>query len=210
MGTATVEKTVELRDGRFVLGSFKNKASGREMVPAGLVFDELSESVIGVHGEGPWKLESARVDKEKQGELHLELSFSRGQVAVVKHYVVYPRTSVIREWSTIRNIGAAPLRLVEPRFLNAAARLGSGPGTLDFHWMTGAENQPGCWVLKTETAEAGEPAAVRLLRPLSRPGGPIVRGRRRGREDHAQRQAGLARPGLEIQSMARTIVCRST
>ena len=57
MGTATVEKTVELRNGRFVLHSFKNKANGHEMVPAGLVFDELSESVVGLHGEGPWKLE---------------------------------------------------------------------------------------------------------------------------------------------------------
>jgi hypothetical protein len=150
MGTATVENTVVVQNGRFVLGSFKNRISGRDMVPAGLALDELFKSVVGVRGEGPWKLESARVDKLNQGELHLELKFSRGQIAVTKNYMIYPRTSVIREWMTIKNTGEASLRLIEPRFLNAAARLGAGPGTLDFHWMTGAENQPGCRVLKTE------------------------------------------------------------
>jgi len=176
MGTATVEKTVVVQNGRFVLGSFKNRISGREMVPAGLALDELSESVVGVRGEGPWKLESARVDRLNQGELHLELRFSRGQIAVTKNYMIYPGTSVIREWMAIKNTGEAPLRLIEPRFLNVAARLGAGPGTLDFHWMTGAENQPGCWVLKTEHLLPESPRRFDSYDPfgnagLSSPGG---------------------------------------
>ncbi len=150
MGTAAVERTVELRNGRLVLGSFKNKISGRELVPANLDLDEVSDAVVGVRGDGPWKLESARADRLNQGELHLELKLSRGQVAVAKQYVIYPKTSLIREWMTIKNTGEAPLRVTEPRFLNTAAKLGADPATLDFQWMTGAENQPGCWMLKTE------------------------------------------------------------
>jgi hypothetical protein len=171
MGTATVEKAVVVQHGGFVLGGFKNRISGREMVPAGLALDELSEAVVGVRGEGPWKLELARVDKLNQGKLHLELTFSRGQIAVTKNYMIYPGTSVIREWMTIKNTGEAPLRLIEPRFLNAAARLGAGPATLDFHWMTGAENQPGCWVLKTEHLAPQSPRRFDSYDPFPAAGG---------------------------------------
>ncbi len=171
MSTATVAKTVELQNGRLVLGSFQNRVSGREMVPAGLALDELSEAVVGVRGEGPWKLESARIDRLKQGELHLELNLSRARVAVAKHFVVYPKTSLIREWMTIKNSGETPLRLTEPQFLYTAARLGTGPETIDFHWMTGAENQPGCWVLKTEHLTPKTPRRFDSYDPFPAPAG---------------------------------------
>ncbi len=110
MGTATVEKTVVVHNGRFVLGSFKNTVSGREMVPAGLALDELSESVVGVRGEGPWKLESARVDKLNQGELHLELRLSRGQVTITilnEDFSSWSRTQVVGSSSPVTGAPAS-------------------------------------------------------------------------------------------------------
>ncbi|MGC8639261.1 MAG: hypothetical protein ACP5XB_05205 [Isosphaeraceae bacterium] len=171
IGTAAMENVIALREGRLLAVGFKNKVSGREMMPAGLVVDELAELVVGVRGGGLWKLDSARSRKLKQGELKLELTCSRGPLAVTKHYVVFPRTSVIREWMTVKNIGASPVRLVEPRFLNVDAKLGSEPGTLDFHWMTGAENQPGCWVLKTEHLTPGKPRRFDSYDPFPAPAG---------------------------------------
>ena len=41
MGTAAVEKVIALRDGRLLLTGFKNKVSGREMMPGRLSGDEL-------------------------------------------------------------------------------------------------------------------------------------------------------------------------
>ena len=171
IGTATVEKVIALREGRLLAIGFKNKVSGREMMPAGLVVDELAEPVVGVGGDGPWKLTSAHSETLKQGELSLELAFSRRPLAVTKHYVVYPRTSVIREWMTIKNTGGTPLPLVDPRFLNFMAKLGSSPSTVDFHWMTGAENQPGCWLLKTEHLMPGKPRRFDSYDPFPAPTG---------------------------------------
>ena len=85
---------------------------------------------------------------------------------------------------------------------SSRAFCGSRPGrairpALDFHWMTGGENQPGSWVLKTEKLNAGQAAARSI--PTSRfpsvP--PQFPGRRHRRQDHAQRQAGLARQGWQ-------------
>ncbi len=171
VGTAAVEKTVMLQNGRLKLAGFKHKISGRELVPAGHFLDELSEAVVGLRGEGTWRLDSAGAAKMKQGELHLKLEFSRGPVAVAKNYLVYPGTSLIREWLTIKNTGDVPLRLTEPRFLNMAAKLGAEPATLDFHWMTGAENQPGCWMLKTERLMPGSPRRFDSYDPFPAPGG---------------------------------------
>lgn len=171
MGTATVEKAVALREGRLHTERFQNKLSRREMAVGGLAVDELGESVTGVAGNGPWKLESARISKLKQGELSLELTFSREGLAVTRHYVVYPKTSVIREWQTIKNVGNAPIRVVEPRFLVTTARLGTTAETLDFHWMTGAENQPGCWLLKTESLKPGVARRFDSYDPFPAPAG---------------------------------------
>ena len=138
-GTASVERTIALEDGRLLLLGFKNKQSGREMVPNGRSLVELSPAMAGAEQDGRWTLVAAEARTLKQGELQFDLSLASGPLAVVKSYVVYPGSSVVREWYTCRNAGQTPLKIVEPRFLSVAARLGKGLDALDFHWMTGAE-----------------------------------------------------------------------
>ena len=43
----------------------------------------------------------------------------------------------------------------EPGFLNLTTKPGP-PESVDFHWMTGGENEPGSWTLKTERLKAGK------------------------------------------------------
>lgn len=149
LGTASVEKTRVLDKGQLLLTSFVNRRTGREMVPAGRPVVELSPRSLGADVAAPWTLAGSSVRRLAQGELQLDLTLTAGPLAVVRSYLVYPETSVIREWSTCRNAGRAPLTLVEPAFLNLEAQLGAGLETLDFHWMTGARNEPGCWSLRT-------------------------------------------------------------
>ena len=103
----------------------------------------------------------AEQTKLKQGELQLDLTLQRGSLLVTKSYVVYPGSSVIRQWVTFTNAGDRPLKIVEPGFLSETVRPGD-PEKLDFHWMTGGENQPGSWMLKTEKLGADKAAALSI------------------------------------------------
>src|SRR5271154_520094 len=48
LGTAKVERTVALQEGRLVTTSWKNKVSGKQLIPAGAPSDELR---VGVEGQ---------------------------------------------------------------------------------------------------------------------------------------------------------------
>jgi len=169
-GTATVERVVALEDGKFLLKSFKNKTTHRELAPGGTASDEffvrLGDAKQPLSGaSGPWKLVRANQTRLKQGEMQLELTVRQGPLSVTKTYVVHPGSSIIREWVTFANAGHEPLRLVEPGFLSLATRQGK-PSALDFHWMTGGENQPGSWVLKTEKLSAAKPRTFDSYEPF--------------------------------------------
>ncbi len=84
---------------------------------------------------------------------------------MTKTYVVYPGSSIIRQWLTITNAGEEPLRIVEPGFLNLTAQPGAA-AALDFHWMTGGENQPGSWMLKTEKLDPAKPRTFDSYEPM--------------------------------------------
>jgi len=140
-GTASAERTVALEDGRFLLKSFKVKPSGREIAAV----DELLA--------GRWELVGSDTRKLKHGEIELDITLRQGSLTATKTYVIHPKSSVIREWATFANTGDAPLQVAEPEFLNVGVRFGGVP---DFHWMTGGENQPGCWTLKTESLIPGK------------------------------------------------------
>jgi len=156
LGTSAMERTIALRNGRLLLVGLKNKRSGRELVVPAAPGEELSTAIGGMEGEGPWKLQKARSAKLGQGEIQLDLTLSRGPLAATKTYVIYPGSSITRQWLTLANAGTQPIRIVEPEFLSLAVRPGE-PAGLDFHWMTGGENQPGSWVLKTERLDPARP-----------------------------------------------------
>ena len=145
LGTASVEKTIALEGGMLVTRSFKNRTSGHQLSPA------AQQS-----GTGPWKFVVAKTSKLKQGELQLDLTLQQDSLVVTKTFVIYPSSSIIREWAVLKNAGATPLKISDPDFLNTSVRLGD-PVALDFHWMTGGENAHGSWVLKTEKLSAGRP-----------------------------------------------------
>ncbi|HEY4283980.1 MAG TPA: hypothetical protein VGM62_13015, partial [Chthoniobacterales bacterium] len=154
LGTATVEKVIELEGGKFLLRSFKSKASGRELVAGGVASDEFSillgekaERVSGATGD--WQLVGAKTQKLKQGELQLDITLRRDSLEVTKSYVVYPKSSIIREWVSFRNIGGSALKIADPGFLNFASSSGNS-SSLDFLWMSGGENSPGSWNIHTE------------------------------------------------------------
>ncbi|WP_165224059.1 hypothetical protein [Aquisphaera insulae] len=172
MATAAVERTVKLDRGRLRLSSFRNLRSGREMIAAGAVVDELPPEIVGVPGDGPWVLRGSKESRLGQGELQLEVTLARGPIEATKAYVVYPSTGLIREWLTLRNAGNEPIKVVEPGFLAVAARVGDA-SAVDLHWMTGGENQPGSWALKTESLSSSRPRRFDSYEPLSIPSAPL-------------------------------------
>ena len=168
--TGRVEQVVALEDGRLVLKSLKNQATGRELIPPGTVSDEfavrLADAEPPVTGAaGPWTLVRADQKRLGQGELQLDLTLHRGPLRVTKSYVVVSRLERHPPMGHAGQRGEQPLRLVEPSFLRMAARLGD-PAALDFHWMTGGENQPGSWVLKTEKLNRAKPRTFDSYEPF--------------------------------------------
>lgn len=170
LGTASVEKVVALEEGRLLLRSFKSRVSGQEMAPGSAPSDEFSvllgdkaERVSG--GSGGWQLVGSKTLKLKQGELQLDITLQRESLQVTKSYVVYPKSSIIREWVAFKNTGTASLKIAEPGFLRFASKPGS-PGSLDFLWMTGGENAPGSWKIQSETLSAGKPRTFDSYEPI--------------------------------------------
>jgi hypothetical protein len=169
LGTATAERVVALENGKLLLKSLKNKATGTELV-AGAAAEEFSfrvgdakQPVTGA--TGPWKLVRAEQAKLKQGELQLNLTLQGGPLLVTKSYVVYPASSIVRQWITVKNAGQQPLVIAEPGFLTETLRPGD-PEKLDFCWMTGGENQPGSWMLKTEKLTSAKPRTFDSYEPF--------------------------------------------
>ncbi len=162
IGSSKAERVVELKDGRLVVTSIREKQAGRELVGAG---DAIGAFSVGTGqgaerlaaGDGGWKLVAAKPAHLKGGAIQLDIALQRDALVATKSYVVYPQTSVVREWVSFRNGGQQPLRVVEPSFLDLCARPSGAAPQLDFHWMTGGENQPGSWVLKTEQLAASKP-----------------------------------------------------
>jgi Melibiase len=142
LGSASVEMSIALQDGMLVTTGFKNKVNGHDLLPS--------------NATGPWMLVEARTSRLKQGELQLDLVLRRDSLVATKTYVVYPGSSIIREWTEFKNVGSIPLQITDPDFFTTSARLGD-PESLDFDWMTGGNNAHGSWVLKTEKLSVEKP-----------------------------------------------------
>src|SRR5579862_9545524 len=83
LGTTKVERTVALQNGRLVTTSWKNKVSGKQLIPAGAPSDELR---VGVEGQeisgldGNWQLTGAQDHTLAQGEIQLDISLRHGSL----------------------------------------------------------------------------------------------------------------------------------
>ena len=190
------------RQGQFLLKSLKNKRTGRELIPAGTASDEFSVRLgdgkqLLTGSTGPWKLVREHQTRLGQGELQWEVVLQQGPLLVTKSYVVYPGSSIIREWVTFANAGqgaaaAGRAGLSQPG--DAAGRTRGARLPLDDRRRKPAR------LVGAEDGKAwpGQAADVRFLRALS-VAAPLVPRRWDQCQDHAQRQAGLAGQGLAIR-----------
>ena len=89
----------------------------------------------------------------KQGELQLDIELESKSLQVTKHYMLYPGTSVIREWLTLQNISDKPVQISQLSFLHSRL-LGSVAQDLQFNYLTGGGNYNGSQLLKSEPMSA--------------------------------------------------------
>ena len=170
LGTSVMERVVALEDGKLHLKSVKNRTSGFELMPPGSESDEFFVSV-GEEAErwsgarGGWEFVGEQQQTLKQGELQLDLTLRNGPIAVTKSYVIYPGSSIVREWVTFRNASDHPIRLSDPGFLSVCTKNGD-LSSLDFLWMSGGDNQPGSWKLKQEALAPGKARAFDSYEPF--------------------------------------------
>jgi len=152
IGTSNVERRIRLERGRLELLSLRNKSTGREYQdaetpPAEIRFFAGDDDVSSSHWH--WKLRAEHAIQLAQGELQLDIVLESPNLLLIKHYVVYPGSSVIREWLTLENISLKPVRISRVEFLRAQL-LGSMAQDLQFNYLTGGGNYNGSQLLKTE------------------------------------------------------------
>jgi hypothetical protein len=157
LGTSLTEKRIRLADGHLTLVSLRNKISGREYQdrtnpPAEIRFSAEGHDVSAV--DWRWQLRREQVSREAQGELRFNLELESASLRVIKHYVIYPETAVIREWLTIENSSAKTVRIGKVDFLHTRVP-GSLAPDLEFNYVTGGGNYNGSQLLKTEPMNRG-------------------------------------------------------
>ena len=114
---------------------------------------------------GGWRLIGSKQSKLSQGELQLDITLQRSALQVRKSYMLYPGSSIMREWVTFKNAGTVPLAISNPCFLNITVQLGAGQPP-NFMWMSGGENDPGSWKLKSESLNPLKPRQFDSYKPF--------------------------------------------
>ena len=156
IGTAATEKVLTFSGGTYTLTSFKNKLASpvREYVDAGQTSAEVRFDWDGttITGATPgWSCSSGSAAARTLGGesvLQLDVTIARSGLAVTKHYVVYPSTSVIREWTDYRNTDSSAHRLTRPSFLEQHV-MGDETADTTLRWMSGARSVSGSWELRS-------------------------------------------------------------
>jgi hypothetical protein len=153
MGSAGAERRVRLDSGRLHLVSLRNKLTGREYQDATTLPEEIRFSADGedvTASRWRWRLLGERAMLASQGTLQLDIELESAGIHVTKHYVIYPGTSVIREWLTLQNSSQSSIRISQVAFLHT--RLFSTIAhDLLFNYLTGGGNYNGSQLLKTES-----------------------------------------------------------
>jgi hypothetical protein len=168
--TSRMERVIALEHGRLVLERFTDRTTGRELVARGAVVEEFLAPVadgteLRNGSAGGWRLLGSKQYRLPQGEGQLDIAVQRDALQVTKSYLLYPGSSIVREWVTFKNAGTVPLPIREPCFLNLTVQPGAVPSP-DFSWMSGGENQPGSWNLKTEVLNPAKPRKFDSYEPF--------------------------------------------
>ncbi|MDO8209949.1 hypothetical protein [Conexibacter sp. CPCC 206217] len=156
IGTAATEKVLSFSGGTFTLASFKNKLASpvREYVDAGQPSAEVRFDWDGttITGATPgWSCGSGSAASRTVGgesAIQLDVTIARAGLSVTKHYIVYPSTSVVREWADYRNTDSSAHRLTRPSFLEQHV-MGDETADTTLRWMSGARSTAGSWELRS-------------------------------------------------------------
>lgn len=167
IGTDAIRKDLTFSGGTYELTRFENVLTGSEYVdqsdPSGefrLTWD--GQTLTGA--SGGWSCASGHAEKVDAGgadALQLDVSVTRDDLRVTKHYVVYPSDALIREWTDYANTGTGSHTLAQPSFMEQHV-MGRQiqAGNVNLRYMTGATAVAGSWQLKDS---ALDPAASRTF-----------------------------------------------
>jgi hypothetical protein len=171
LGTSRMERMLTLSGGRFVLTSFLNKMTSppKEYVqgadaarPADAegpaASPEFSATVNGAvcsGAGGGWALDTWSTNRLPQGECALDIRLRNGVLAVTRHFVVYPGTAVVREWTTYENAGAQDATVSDASFLDMLLMSEDCKAGLTLGHITGGKAYDGAQRLVTENVAAG-------------------------------------------------------
>jgi hypothetical protein len=150
IGTSLVEEKLRFADGAYSLTSLRNKVSGREYVTGGSPSEEFRITVNGdvyTGSKGGWRWKSGDAKVLAQGEILLAVSLENTLLRVEKSYVIYPGSSIIRQWTHYENAGSRAIKVDDPYFLSF--RVGAeetNPRVLNY--MTGGGYYTGSQILK--------------------------------------------------------------
>lgn len=168
--TSQMERVIALEDGRLILKSLKDRTAGRELLGKGETVEEFLPPMAGAartqqNSAAGWRLIDSKQSKLSQGELQLDITLQRDALEVTKSYMLYPGSSILREWVRFKNVGSVPLPIQDPCFLNLTLRPGEAVPPA-FSWMSGAENSPGSWKVITEPLNPMKPRKFDSYEPF--------------------------------------------
>ena len=140
-GTAMTERTVSLRGGALLLTSLVNKCSGqpRECIngSGSAAFAASIDGKAVTSSDGGWVCLDSSVEKLDQGQLRLEIVLEKALLRVTKHYLLYPGTGIVREWTSFLNNSRQKLAISDPTFLDASVVRDDTTGGLSLGYFTG-------------------------------------------------------------------------
>ena len=153
IGAGKAEKTLVLtNDGRYLMQKYEDKDAKYELAQQGAILsDEFFVTVDGVKlsgGDKGWGLVGTSQNTLNQGELEAVITLKKGNLEVERHYVAYPGTSIIQEWTVYRNLSEKEMQIARPS-LFVQRIMAEDALDLDFVYMTGGANFTGSCTLKT-------------------------------------------------------------
>ena len=121
-----VEEKVRFANVVFALISFENKLARRQYVSEPNRSEEIRASINGKTYTGAsrgWIWKGGEAGVLSQGEIQLVVTLENDLLQVQKAYVVYPATSIIRQWVTYLNRSASAITISDPYSLSLRLRL---------------------------------------------------------------------------------------
>ncbi|MHB8971717.1 MAG: hypothetical protein ACYC3X_17085 [Pirellulaceae bacterium] len=154
LGSSRIEQTLTLAGGRFLRTSLLNKTlSPPTEYVQGAASPEFSATVNGevyTGAKGGWKLETWSTRQLAQGESALDIKLTNDVLAVTRHFVVFPDTAVVREWTTYENVGAEDVMVSDVAFLDTVLMGEDCKAGLTLGHFTGGKAYDGAQRLVTE------------------------------------------------------------